>query len=225
LVGLHLPSDLAVLRVEGELSPLPWAAPESLALAELVLAFARPSEQLRARLGIVSVLGEKWRLPGGTEFERYIESDLGPASGFSGGPLVRATGELIGLNNGRLSRGALLTLPAAGVSRIVAALLAHGRVPRAHLGVAVQAVALPKGLVETLGRASGLLVLSVQTGSAAERAGLMLGDLLLDLAQKPLARVGDLESALGDATLGAELALELIRGGERRQLSVRAEER
>jgi S1-C subfamily serine protease len=224
-VGVHLASDLAVLRVEGELSPLPWAAPESLALAELVLAFARPSERVHARLGVVSVLGEKWRLPGGTEFERYIESDLAPAAGFSGGPLVRASGELIGLNNARLARGALLTLPAAGVSRIVEALLTHGRVPRAHLGVAVQSVALPTALAETLSRASALLVMSVQEGSAAERAGLMLGDLLLDLAESPLTRVGDLESALGEVKLGAELSLQLLRGGERRNLSVRAEER
>jgi S1-C subfamily serine protease len=225
LVGVHLPSDLAVLRVEGELRALSWAAPESLTLAELVLAFARPSGHLRVRLGVLSALGAHWRLPGGTQFERYIESDLAPVPGASGGPLVSVAGELIGVNNGRLSRGALITLPAAGVSRIVDALVAHGRVLRAHLGVAIQAVALPKPLAENSGRASALLVVSVQAGSAAERAGLMLGDLLLELDGKPLARVGDLESALGEVALGQDLVLELVRGGDRRQLSVRAEER
>lgn len=230
VVGVHLQTDLAVLRVEGELdvlnlSALPWAAPESLGLAELVLALARPGERLRARLGIVSALGEKWRLAGGAEFERYIESDLAPASGFSGGPLLRANGELIGLNNGRLSRGVLLTLPAAGVSRIVDALVTHGRVPKAHLGVAVQGVRLPPPLAEALGRASGLLVLSVGPGSAAERSGLMLGDLLLDLGGRPLGRVAELQLALAESTLGAQLPLSLVRGGDRRTLAVLAEER
>ena len=139
--------------------------------------------------------------------------------------MVRVTGELIGLNNGRLSRGVLLTLPAAGVGRIVEALVAHGRVPRAHLGVAIQAVRLPKPLAEALGRESGLIVMSVQPGSAAERAGLLLGDVLLALGGRPLARVGDLHGALGEVTLGAELSLQLVRGGDRRQLSVPAEER
>jgi S1-C subfamily serine protease len=224
-LGVHLPSDLAVLRVEAELTPLPWAAPESLRLAELVLAFARPGERARARLGILSVLGDEWRLGGGAEFERYIESDLAPVPGSSGGPLVRANGELVGLNNGRLSRGVLLTLPAAGVGRIVEALAQHGRVPRAHLGVAIQAVHLPKPLAESLGRASALMVMSVQPDSAAERAGLLLGDVLLELGTSPLARVGDLEDALTQAVLGSELTLQLVRGGEQRQLSVRAEER
>lgn len=230
LLGVHLQTDLAVLRVEGELdvlklSALPWAAPESLALAELVLALARPGDRVRARLGIVSALGEKWRLAGGAEFERYIESDLSPAPGFSGGPLLRANGELIGLNNARLSRGVLLTLPAAGVSRIVESLVAHGRVPRAHLGVAVQSVRLPRPLAEAVGRASGLLVLSVEPGSAAERGGLMLGDLLLELGGRPLGQVGELQAALGEATLGTEIPLQLVRGGDRRQLAVLAEER
>jgi S1-C subfamily serine protease len=224
-VGLHAPSDLAVLRVDAELSPLPRAPGESLGVGQLVLALSRPTERVRARLGILSTLGASFRLGLGAEFERYIESDLPPIPGASGGPLVRVTGELIGINNGSLVRGTLLTLPSDGVGRIVEALSAHGRVRRAHLGLAVQAVRLPKPLAEQLDRETALIVMSVQADSPAERAGILLGDVLLKLAAEPLSRVEALESALGEATIGGVCELELVRGGERRTISVRPEER
>ncbi|HWA77768.1 MAG TPA: trypsin-like peptidase domain-containing protein [Polyangiaceae bacterium] len=224
-VGVHVGSDIGVLRVDAELAPLPWAAPASLRVAELVLALARPGEQLRVRLGVLSVLGPEWRLGGGVAFERYIESDLAPARGASGGPLLRPSGELIGLNNGRLARGALLTLPAEGVGRIVDELVAHGRVRRAYLGVAIQAVPLPKGLADSLSRPTGLLVMSVQPDSSAERAGVLLGDVLLELGGAPLSAVGDLERALFQAPLGSQVELSLLRGGARERLLLSAEER
>jgi len=98
-------------------------------------------------------------------------------------------------------------------------------VRRAHLGVGVQEVGLPSTLAESLGRHSGLLVMSVQPGSAAERAGLLLGDLLLDLGDARLACAGDLELALAQAPLGQTLELSLVRGGARQRLAVSAEER
>jgi S1-C subfamily serine protease len=224
-VGAHVPSDIGVLRVDAQLSSLPWAEPTSLRLAELVLSLARPGEQLRVRLGVLSVLGPEWRLAGGVDFERYIESDLAPVRGASGGPLLRPSGELIGLNNGRLARGALLTLPAAGVGRIVDELVAYGRVRRAYLGVAIQAVPLPKALADSLSRPTGLLVMSVQADSSAERAGILLGDVLLELGGTPPRAVDDLSRALFQTPLGSQVELSLLRGGSRERVLLSAEER
>lgn len=225
LVGIDPASDLAVLRVEAELAPLPLISAGALRVGELVLALGRPGEGVRARLGIVGFVGGEWRLPGGSRFERYIESDVSPLPGFSGGPLVRGSGEVIGLNTAALLRGKLVTLASEGVRRIVETLVAHGRVRRARLGVAVQRVALPRELAAGRAQSHGLIVLSVESNSPADVSGLRLGDVLLRLAGARLTRVEELQAALDPERIGQEHVLELVRAGEPIQLSIQPEAR
>lgn len=225
LVGVDPSSDLAVLRVDGELAALPRADPGPVRVGELVLALGRAGDGVRARLGIVGRSGGEWRLPGGARFERYVESDVSPLPGLSGGVLVRATGEVIGVNSAGLLRGKLVTLAVEGVSRIVDALSAHGRMPRAHLGVAVHRVALPKDVASRRGQAHALIVLSVLPGSPAEKSGLHLGDVLLALGDKRLTRVEDLQAALEPERVGEEHRLDLLRAGEELTISVKPEGR
>jgi len=221
LVGIDLASDLAVLRVDAELAPLTLGAPEPVRVGELVLALGRPGDGVRAQLGIVSRVGAEWRLPGGSRFERYIESDVSPLPGLSGGPLVRASGEVIGLNSAGLLRGKLVTLAAEGVARIVETLVEHGRVRRARLGVAVQRVSLPRELAARRGQAQGLIVLSVEPDSPAEVSNVRLGDVLLALGGTRLTRVEELQAALDPERIGEDHALEILRAGDELTLSIR----
>jgi S1-C subfamily serine protease len=129
------------------------------------------------------------------------------------------------VNLAGLVRGSLVALPAASVQPIVEAIAAHGRVRRAKLGVAVERVELPRALAERLGRRHGLVVLSALPGGPAERAGVLLGDVLLALADRAVESVQDLQGVLAAGAPGAELTLALLRAGAEQALTVVPEAR
>jgi S1-C subfamily serine protease len=218
LVGADPASGIALLRAEADLVPFAHADDGGLRVGEIVLALARTPRGPTARLGIVSRLGGEWRLPGGTRFDRYIETDVAPSPGLSGSALVDASGKLVGLNVAGLARSALVSLPAAGVARIVDALVAHGRVRRARLGVAVERVELPRAVADRVGRRRGLLVTSVVEGGPAERGGLFIGDVILAIGETATERVEDLRSALDEAAIDAEVDTRILRAGEEKRL-------
>jgi S1-C subfamily serine protease len=225
LLGADAASDLAVLRVEATLAPPATADPSALRLGELALALSRSARGLKVRLGVVSRLGGEWRLPGGQRVERFVESDIAPAPGHSGSVLVDAGGALIGVNAAGFSRGSLVALPASTVGTVVDAIVQHGRVRRARLGVGLERVALPRALAERRGQRRGLLVTSVLEGSPAERGGVVLGDLILGVAGRPTERVDDLMSALGEGAIGVPLAVDLVRAGSESKLTLSPEAR
>jgi S1-C subfamily serine protease len=225
LVGADPSSGVAVLRVDAELAPFELADGAALRVGELVLALGRTARGPGARLGIVSRLGAEWQLPGGARFERYIESDASPAPGLTGSALVTVSGALIGLNSTGIARGALVSLPAPSVGRIVDALVTHGRVRRARLGVAVERVGLPRAVADRLGRRRGLVVVTVVEGSPAERGGLLLGDVVLAIDEKPTERVDDLYAALDENAIGREVAADILRAGQNQRLLLEPEAR
>ena len=103
---------------------------------------------------------------------------------------------------------------------MVGSLLAHGQVRRGYLGVVTQPVRLPAALGEQLGQETALLLTSVQPGSAADQAGLALGDVLLAFEGTPLRHPGDLLPLLDEETIGREATLRVLRGGEIREVRV-----
>jgi S1-C subfamily serine protease len=220
LAGADPATDLAVLRVDAELPQLPRASGDAVRLGQLVLGLGRAGSAPRASLGVLSVVGGSWRLPGGARLEQYVESDVRAFPGVAGGPLLTATGELLGMNVTTLVRGALTLLPLASLERLVSTLVDHGSVRRAYLGVGTQAVRLPAALAEARGQSSGLIVLSLSPDEPAAQAGLLLGDVLLALDRAPLERVSDLASLLDESKIGKPCSLELLRAGSVQQLSV-----
>jgi S1-C subfamily serine protease len=228
LAGRDPGSDLAVLRLDGsglagmEPAPAPSARPGSIALA-----VARPGEGLMASLGVVSVVGGPWRTFRGQQVDGYLRSDTTFYPGFSGGPLVDAGGRVIGLNSSRLGRGSGLTIPAAAVSKVVEALLKGGRVRRGYLGVSSQQVRLPAGVAAKLGRAQehGLLLVMVEPGSPAERGGAMIGDILTGIGGAKVEAHEDLQARLGGEAVGSTVTLNLLRGGEPKDVAVTVGER
>src|SRR5205807_230237 len=143
-------------------------------VGHLVLALGRPGGKVLSTLGIVSAIGEGWRTRGGGDLDSYLQTDVVMYPGFSGGPLVDASGQVIGLNTSGM-RGANLTIPVTTVQRVVSALLAHGRVKHGYLGVGAQPVKLPAALAQQLGQETALLLASVEPDSPAEKGGLLLG--------------------------------------------------
>ncbi len=227
LVGRDPTTDLAVLRVQATALPVPsWAEIDQVRVGHLVLALGRPGQTVQATLGIVSALSEQsWRTPVGGQLDRYLQTDVVMYPGFSGGPLVSATGEVVGLNSSALVRGVSLTIPAATLRHVVETLLTHGRVRRGYLGVNTQPVRLPAGLAQQLGQETGLLLVSVEPGSPAEQGGLVLGDTLVALANTPIRHHDDLLAQLSPDRVGTTVSLRLVRGGQVMELNVPVGER
>jgi S1-C subfamily serine protease len=225
VVGRDPGSDLAVLRVEASgLAPARWSttAPR---VGELVVSLSRPGRSARARLGVVGAAGGEWRTPAGGRLESYLETDVALHPGFSGGLLVGATGEALGVNSAGLLRGSSLAVPPAAVRRIVEALLARGHVRRGWLGIGTQPVPLPAELRGRLDQAAGLIVLSVQPDGPAARAGLLLGDVLLRAGEEKLTSPAALLPSLDEDRVGRPLALAVLRAGEERTLTPTVGER
>ncbi len=220
LVGADSASDIALLRAEGDAWVLPErAANSSLRRGQLVLALSRPGRTVRSNLGVISALADEWRAPGGGKLERYIQSDVSVEPGFSGGPLVDASGRVIGLNSAGLLRSTAMTLSVVTVERVVAALLAHGRIQRGYLGVSSTPARLPPALAESAGQRVGLVLTGLQPGGPAETAGFLLGDVLLALDGERLESIGDLQAALEERATRA-VSARLFRAGAAHELSV-----
>jgi serine protease Do len=205
--------DLALLRIQngpGNLPAAPVGDSDALRIGELVFAIGHPWGRLGVvTAGIVSNLGVV-RGPGGRA--RYIQSDVSLAPGNSGGPLLNARGEVVGIN--AMIFGSLaLSIP----SKVASAWLAGAKRPR--LGVQILPVELPAPLRRE-GRAekAGLMVVAVERGRPADQAGLLVGDVLLSAAGEP---TDDIESLLGSlARAGDVVRLRVMRGGTISEIDV-----
>jgi len=216
VVGRDSATDLVVLRLSGASAAVAARADADAArIGSLVLALGRPGRKVSASFGIISAIADDWRGTAGGRIDRVMRLDLSIYDGFSGGPLVDATGAVIGIDNSVLARGTPTALPAATVDRVVDELLQHGHMRRPFIGVAVQQVELNGATVarHNLSRDRGLVVVSIADGSPAESAGILIGDVLLSAGAQPLRRPTDLLDALTSAGDGASLELELLRGG------------
>lgn len=226
LAGRDPSTDVAVLRAETRgLQPPTWAPAEEVKVGQLVLALARPGRTVRARSGIIGALGEQWQTPRGGKIDRYIEPDVRPTWGFSGGPLVDLSGRVIGLNTLGLMRREVISLPQTTVARVTETLLRHGRIRRGYLGIGAHPVRVPETLRQAAGQEAGLIVVSVETGSPAERAGVLLGDVIVGAGGTPVSQLHDLMSRLTSEAAGTKLKIRLIRGGKVQEIEVPLGER
>jgi S1-C subfamily serine protease len=221
LVGRDPATDLAVLRVQSGRLPAVKMASTAPAVGQLVLALGRPGKNVQSSLGVVHAVGGEWQTPAGAQVEVYLQPDLVMYPGFSGGPLVTPAGEVIGLNTSGLLRNTAVTLLEPLLKRVAGELLAHGHIRRGYLGIGSQPVRLPEALGPLLaayasllqGQETGLLISSVQPGSPADKAGLMLGDTLVALDNRPLRQMDDLLVYLNGDVVGRSVEATLVRGG------------
>ena len=221
IAGRDPETDLAVLRVTANgLTPISQADPETVQVGQIVLALGRPGESgLSATFGIISAKQDA-QDKGRPEYVLHTDATLYP--GFSGGPLVNAAGQMVGLTNLGFGRGLGFALGLPILAHVTTALLAGGTVKRGYLGISAQAVPLPKSLQASLGLAQehGLLVVQAESGGPADTAGLQLGDTLLSLNDESLDDVEDLHRRLRGLTAGQTVTLALARGGTAQTLAV-----
>jgi len=223
VAGRDPATDLIALRIKSAKSYVaPRADSSSLRVGSLVLAVGRPGRNVSASFGIISAVGEGWRSWQGARIDRVFRLDLSVYDGFSGGPLVDASGAVLGLNNSALARGTPMALPAKAVDRVLDELLERGHVRRPFIGVAVQPVALSASLVKQhqLEHDSGLLIVSIADASPADKAGVLLGDVLLEANGQSIGRPDDLLDALSSVENGGAVTLKLLRGGTIKTVSV-----
>jgi S1-C subfamily serine protease len=221
LIGRDPSTDLAVLRADPNgLTAPTWAEAETLRVGHLVLALGRPGRTVQATLGVISALGESWRTPVGGRMDHYLQSDVVMYPGFSGGPLIGMNGAVMGINSSALLRGVSLAVPTLTVNRVAETLVAHGRVRRGYLGIGAQPARLPEALAEELGQETGLLLVSVEKGSPAEQAGLVIGDTIVSFAGQSIRHLDDLLILLSGDTVGQEVTAQIIRGGQFEEVGV-----
>ncbi|MBV9879205.1 MAG: serine protease [Gemmatirosa sp.] len=221
VAGRDPSTDLCVLRVPDAATPAPaTVARTPLRVGQLVLALGRPGTAVTASLGIVSAVGPEWRTWRGGRVDQFVRLDLAIYDGFSGGPLVDAAGQVLGLGTSGLARAAAVAVPAATVDRVADQLLAGGRIKPGFLGIGTQPVRLTdalRGRLAPIGGhvpEAGLMIVAVEPGAPADRAGLLLGDLLVALDDQPTADPRDVLAALGPDTVGRVLQATVLRGGE-----------
>lgn len=229
VVGRDPNSDLVLLKLEGAgLTPATHATHEP-KVGQLVLAVGRPGKSgPMASFGVVSLIGGK----GGRDQRRnqlgnFLKTDAAMLPGFSGGPLVDAWGEILGLNSSTLGRGSGFTLPNATIDKIVTSLQQHGKVRRGFLGVSAQAVAVNDQLAESLGLESkkALVIVGLEAGGPAEQQGLYIGDIIVRVGGTSVGSVDQLMEQLSGDVVGQAVEIEVIRGGERMSKSIVAGER
>ncbi len=226
LVGRDPTTDLAVIRAEGAgLTPSGTTEPDAVSVGNLVLALGRPGKTVQATLGIVSALGKPWRTRAGGRIDRYLQTDVVMYPGFSGGPLVDASGNVLGLNTSALTRGVTVSIPVPTIGNVAETLVAHGKVRRGYLGIGAQVVRLPDGLEKDTGQETGLIVVSVESKSPADKDGIVLGDTVVAFNGSPVRHMDDLLGALTGDTVGQAADLRIVRGGELKDISVTVGER
>ncbi len=230
LVGRDPGTDLAVLKAKGtNLIAADIAGPQTLAPGNLVVAVARPWGQTVASAGIVSSIGRAGE--GGHWAEQFreglINAEITLYPGFSGGPLADASGRIVGMNTSGPGQRMRIAIPGETVARVAAELLKEGRIKRGYLGIGVQKIPLAQGLAEKLGlkQETGLMVLTVESGSAADKSGLLPGDILIGVDNTTIARVRELHHWLGSIRGGQQVQARVIRGGEIKQIPVTLGER
>lgn len=229
LAGRDSSLDIAILRFDGAgLRTADFASPDDLAVGRLAIAIARSDDEgVAATLGVVSALGGPWRTWHGGRVDRLIRPDLNIYPGFSGGPLIDGSGAVIGMNTAGLSRQTALTVPVATIERVVAQLLKRGKMARGYLGVGMQQVRLPDAIRERLHVKAGeaVIVLSVEPGGPAERAGVFIGDVLVSLDDQRIEDVHDVLAFLSDDVAGRTVRASIIRAGALAEVAIAVGER
>ncbi|MDA1188305.1 MAG: trypsin-like peptidase domain-containing protein [Chloroflexi bacterium] len=221
LVGRDPSTDLAVLRTDAKDLTVPsWAKTDGLSVGHIVLALGRPGKTVQATFGVVSALGDSWVTPSGGRLDRFLQTDVVMYPGFSGGPLMDVSGSIAGLNTSGVLRGISMAVPHGTVKATVETLLKHGRVKRGYLGVGTQPVRLAEALAKQAGQETGLMVVSVQPDSAAEKAGLLQGDVIIAIGGEKMRHVDDLLTYLSGAAVDQKVDAEIVRGGKLRKIAV-----
>jgi S1-C subfamily serine protease len=227
IIGVDRLSDLAVLRADGDgLTPANLGEAERLRVGQLVVAIGNPNGFAGSvTAGVVSALGRSLPARAGRTMryiDNVIQTDAALNPGNSGGALVNSTGEVVGINTAVAGIGLGLAVPINAATRqIVGALMRHGRVRRAYMGIAGGPRPLPPQARARVGRTAGVEIVEVASGSPAEHADLRSEDLIVELDGHPVERVDDVQRTMTEEAIGRALPIRVLRGERLLDLTVR----
>jgi S1-C subfamily serine protease len=229
LAGRDPSTDVAVLKCAEAVGAVPTFAdatklkPGSLAL---VVGRTRASGPVAA-LGVVSLVTQNRLTWTGAALTPYIRLDVGLQPTAVGGVVVNADHGIVGIATPRFARFGAIAVPASAINRIADTLLNKGRIPHGYLGVGLQVLPLPDTLRKTLQRneKTAAIVLEVHPGGPADKAGIVIGDILVSLGGYPVTRLEDVQSVLAGDTIGKSLPLKFVRGGSLQEGNIMIVER
>ena len=226
LVGEDPETDLAVLRIYApNLNAAKLGESKSLRVGQIAIAIGNPyGFQYTVTAGVVSALGRSLRASSGRLMDDIIQTDAALNPGNSGGPLVNSRGEVIGVNSA-------VILPAQGICFAIAIdtakyvagwLVKDGKIRRSYIGVGGQNVKLHRRVVRfhNLPVETGLLVVSLEPKSPAERAGLQMGDVIVEFAGQPVATIDALHKLLTESRIGSATPMTVIRHAEKLTMEI-----
>ena len=232
LVGDDPDTDLALLRVDEAvtLPSAPLGDSKRLKRGQLVIAIGNPlGFESTVTTGVVSALGRSLRSRNGRLIDDVIQTDAALNPGNSGGPLVSSHGEVVGINTAVIkgAQGICFAVAANTANFVLGELVRHGRVRRAFIGIAAQQIVLPPRLrhAAQLAQERAVMAANVESDSAAARAGLRPGDIIVKLDGTAITGADDLVRTLTGDKIGRNVALEVLRGTEQLTLSLVPEER
>jgi serine protease Do len=222
VTGRFRRSDIAVLTVEEPLTPIQKGDSDGLKAGQFVLALANPfATRTSVTSGIITganrSIGGWW----GMTIENAVITDARVNPGYSGGPLVDASGRLIGMNVAYFSKRGI-AVPVNTMSKVVQRLAKGQPFRRAYLGIVSNPVALPDEVSsdQRVGQESGVMVLSVEDGTPAKQSGLAFGDVLLRFNGKSVSSSEDLTGLLGEEAIDQKSKLSVLRGGKVVELEI-----
>ena len=229
LRGRDAATDLAVLKcADAPAGPAKFGAVESLKPGHLTLIVGRTrASGPVAALGVVSLVATERRSWTGASLTPYVRLDVGLQPTAVGGAVVDAQGNVVGIATPRFARFGAMIIPPVHINRVADTLLEKGRIPRGYLGIGLQTVRLPEALRHALEtkEKTGVIILEVEPGSPAHKAGMVIGDILVSLAGQSIARFEDVQSFLQPENIGKALAAKIVRGGAAQEVSIAVAER
>jgi len=226
VVGSDSATDLAVIRILGSGFPAAeLAETESLRVGQLVIAIGDPlGFHSTVTTGVVSALGRSLSARDGRLIENVIQTDAALNPGNSGGPLVDTHAKVVGINTAIIptAQGICFAIPAATARLVAGMLIRDGRVRRAYLGIGGASTPIGRQLANELGitNTSGIRVLEVVAGGPAQRAGLAVRDLIVEIDGAPITTLSDLQRSLVADRIGRSVELRYVRFGELRRTTV-----
>jgi S1-C subfamily serine protease len=226
LVGSDPDTDLAVLRIDApSLSAAELGDSSELRPGQLVIAIGNPlGFQATVTAGVVSALGRSMRSASGRLIDAVIQTDAALNPGNSGGPLVNSRGTVVGINTAVIAgaQGICFAIPVSTARFVIPRLIREGRVRRSYIGVSGQTVRLSRRRVQVsrLAATGGVLVVEVEQGSPAQRAGVRPRDIIVAFAGAPVASVDDLQRVLTDERIGREADVVVLRDGTQQTIHV-----
>ena len=226
LVGDDPDTDLAVIRIDApHLAHVRLADSESLRVGQVVIAIGNPlGFQASVTAGVISALGRSMHAQSGRLIDNIIQTDAALNPGNSGGPLVNSAGEVIGVNTAmiRPAQGICFAIASNTAKFVAGWLIRDGKIRRSYIGVAGQNVPLHRRIVRfyNLPLETGVLVVSVEKDSPAQRAGLREGDLIIAFNEQPIGSIHELHKMLMGEQIGVEAKLLVIRHTEKLVLAI-----